>query len=52
MAKRIVVLSDGTWDTMATVMEITDAAYDRLQDGEIEPSDLKNSDIVDEWDAN
>jgi len=44
---------DGTtWDTAATVMEITDAAYDRLQSGDIEPSDLKKNDIVEEWDAN
>lgn len=46
MANRIVVLSDGTWDTMATVMDITDAAYDKLTNGDIETCDLEESDIL------
>ena len=48
MAKRIVVLSDGTWETAEScaVMEITDEAYDRLCEGEIETCDIEDKDVL------
>ena len=50
MAKRIVVLSDGTWETVgySQILEITEEAYELLQDGIYEIRDLKEgSDITD-----
>jgi len=48
MSKRIIVLSDGTWETVgpAQIFTITDAAHDMLLDGG-EVRDLKqNTDII------
>jgi hypothetical protein len=50
MVKRIIVLSDGTWETVgdAQILTITDDAYDNLLDGISEIRDLKeDSDITD-----
>lgn len=50
MAKRIVVLSDGTWETVgySQILEITEEAYELLQDGIYKIGDLKEgSDITD-----
>lgn len=53
MAKKIVVLSDGTWETVTTgtnVLVVTDDAYDRLCEGD-RICDLAESDVVDEWEV-
>lgn len=50
MARKIIVLSEGTWETVgaAQILTITDDAYDRLVDGFATVSDLKeDSDITD-----
>lgn len=48
MSKRIVVLSDGTWETFgsAEVWTITDEAFDKLCDGD-EPKRLTAGDVLD-----
>ena len=48
MSKRIVVLSDGTWETFgsAEVWTITDEAFDKLCDGD-EPKHLTAGDVLD-----
>ena len=53
MAVKIVVLSDGTWETVTTgtnVLMVTDDAYRRLCDGE-RIADLSESDVTDEWEV-
>lgn len=42
MSKRIVVLSDGTWETLgeARILTIEDGAYDKLVEGSVEIRDL------------
>lgn len=49
MAKRIIVLSDGTWETVGSgeVWTITDDAYDDLLDGISEPKHLTAGDVLD-----
>jgi len=50
MAKRIIVLSDGTWETVgdSQVLTLTDNAYDNLLDGIATIRDLREGeDIVD-----
>lgn len=57
MAVKIVVLSDGTWQSVNTaqvvqVLTITDSAYDCLVDGILETSDLKQgTDILETKDV-
>lgn len=48
MAKRIVVLSDGTWETAEScrVIEITDEAYDALVEGAIDTCDFIDGDVL------
>jgi len=48
MAKRIVVLSDGTWETVgdAEVWTITEEAFDKLLAGDA-PKHLTETDIID-----
>jgi hypothetical protein len=48
MVKQIVVLSDGTWETIgeAKILTITDDAHDSLLDGATEISDLTDADIL------
>lgn len=47
MSKRVIVLCDGTWETVNTaeVWEVTDEAYEKLLNGE-EPKHLDESDII------
>lgn len=47
MSVKIVVLSDGTWETLgeAQVMEITKAAYDYIASG-MEPKDIDESNVL------
>ena len=47
MAKRIIVLSDGTWETFgsAEVWTITDEALEKLCEGD-EPKHLTKTDII------
>lgn len=48
MAKRIIVLNDGTWETLgdAKVYTITDEAYEKLLNGD-EPKHLETGDVLD-----
>jgi hypothetical protein len=48
MAKRIIVLNDGTWETVNTaeVWDITDEAYEKLLNGD-EPKHLETGDVLD-----
>ena len=48
MANRIVVLNDGTWETLgdAKVWTITDEAYEKLLSGD-DTKDLETGDVLD-----
>jgi len=49
MAKQIIVLSDGeTWETngYASILTITDEAYDLLCGGQIKVKHIENKDIL------
>lgn len=48
MAKRVIVLCDGTWETVNTaeVWTITDEAYEKLLNGD-EPKHLETGDVLD-----
>ena len=49
MSNRVIVLSDGTWETVgdAQILTLTDDAYNDLIDGEIlSISDIDDKDIV------
>lgn len=49
MAKQIIVFSDGdTWETngFASIMVISDKAYDDLCNGEISVGDIQENDIL------
>ena len=48
MKRIIVVLGDGTWATVgnAEILEVTEAAFEALCDGEIDGNDLRGEDVV------
>jgi hypothetical protein len=48
MKRIIVVLGDGTWATVgnAEILEVTEAAFAALCDGEIDGKDLRGEDVV------
>ena len=47
---KIVVLSDGTWEVAgsASLLTITQDAYDALVDGEIETCDIDEADVIED----
>lgn len=49
MAQRIIVLSNGTWETLgsARVYTITEDAYDNLLNGDKSTDDLTAGDVLD-----